>query len=205
MNEIRYVLRTHCCTKTHTVRHHVILTVRNVQHQPSLRIAVVNGVAQRHGLPSAIQPISVICQGLQEQFFRVGWCQNTAPHMQRKWVFKGYRINIVSQVCWSLFSLNRRWPPELETSPSCRLRWTSSPKAHDTIAYNRHSIIQTIRRQTGYWHVILLMLKQSAHSPAGGSATGGREETTCECAPTAPCNTVRYASLTGSPAKEQRA
>lgn len=72
----------------------------------------------------------------------VWWCQSTVSNMQRKCLFEGYRIHIVQQVCWSLFSSNRRWPPELEISPSHTLRWTSSPEAHDRITSNRHSIWQ---------------------------------------------------------------
>lgn len=39
------------------------------------------------------------------------------------------------------------------------------------------------------------------HIPAVGNATGGREGTKFSRVPTAPCNTVRYVSLTGMPAE----
>lgn len=41
--------------------------------------------------------------------------------------FEGYRINIATQVCCSLFSSGTRSPPELAASPSNRLHWMSSP------------------------------------------------------------------------------
>lgn len=97
------------------------LTIRNVQHQPSLCVTEVYHMTERQCLPGALQSVWDVRQGNQKKNVYVG--KKVGYNS-----FEGYRKNIAQEVSCHLFSSGKRWPPELVTSPSYRLHWMSWSK-----------------------------------------------------------------------------
>lgn len=180
---------THCCTNTCCRVTVYFLTIRNVQHQPSLRITVVNGVAERHGLPGAIQPISMICQGMQCKMCggvkaQCLTCRENVFSKDTEYI----SCSRFAEVCFLQIGDDlQSWRSHHHTRFVERLH----------LSHMTESLLTDILFGSKY-------CCELDHIPVVGNAGGGHEGTRCECVPRAACNTAQYVSLTGSPAESSK-